>query len=363
MKYDFRDGKSNGREVELSRKFDWLPRSVPVPGNGRLILQERGGAALNTIVSTSPKDQVARELASFLAYARHLAKLADQGRVRIKDFLINNVAKGRSLERPWLCVDVANWSDLGPRNYNTYGIEDIQVGLRKSWEFGPLPGLAEACASWLGGPGSSEGECASALMPYLTGESTASSFFSRLPSGRAESGAGSGLLDRDCLAGVGVAARVAAWQEKSAGLQHVAIHQVLEEAHPWVVPKGARGSGTVVPGEALPFDAIVVGDSTWRRLPELEYGARRFGAACTPGGSLTRAHGGRPPALLTLQRLLAREHPQRRVSIFCYPMQGSTCGDTNQYRKSLNKASYRSTDDMIALVMARLEERKGVLAN
>jgi hypothetical protein len=210
LKYDYRDGSSNSAELKLSQKYDWLPRTVPAKQNGRVLIQERGGAPLNETVTTWPKDQVARELASFLAYAKRLGRIADQAGLRIKDFLTNNVAKGLSADRPWLCIDVANWVEKGEPHWQALGVKDIQAGLRSSWGFEAYPGLSNACAEWVGGPGGSEEDCAAMLMPYVTGESGAAGLFPRVPSQPQGPGAAAGLLDRDCLAGLGVAARVAA---------------------------------------------------------------------------------------------------------------------------------------------------------
>ena len=52
-------------------------------------------------------------------------------------------------------------------------------------------------------------------MPYLTGGETALSLFPQVKDRHQGSSAAGGLLDRDCLVGLGVAARVAAWQELS----------------------------------------------------------------------------------------------------------------------------------------------------
>ena len=111
------------------------------------------------------------------------------------------------------------------------------------------------------------------------------------------------LLSRDSLAGVRVAARVAAWQQVSADTHRLEIQKMLEEAHPWGVPSAAHQPSAAVAGPALPFDVVAVGDSTWRRLPEVECSGRRSGTACALGGSMTMEYEGRPPALLTLQRL------------------------------------------------------------
>jgi hypothetical protein len=53
-------------------------------------------------------------------------------------------------------------------------------------------------------------------MPYLTGESGAAGLFPRVLNPPQGPSAAAGLLDRDCLAGLGVAARVVAWQKMSA---------------------------------------------------------------------------------------------------------------------------------------------------
>ena len=82
-------------------------------------------------------------------------------------------------------------------------------------------------------------------MPYLTGESGAAGLFPRVVYPSQGVDAAGGLLDRDCLAGIGVAARVAAWQKMSAAKHRVEIQEMLEKTHPWVAPSGAREKGTV----------------------------------------------------------------------------------------------------------------------
>ena len=110
----------------------------------------------------------------------------------------------------------------------------------------------------------------------------------------------------------------------------------------------------------VPFAIMVLGDSTWRRLPEVEYkDGLELGSACTPGGSLTMSKWGKPPAFWTLLRLLAGESPGRRLRIFGFPLQGGSSGLPSYARKYANRVMNPEEGHMLCHTLARFLDEPG----